>query len=83
MINLAFYVALSGFNRFKRDGVMYTTGDYIELLNSLMSCYVTPYYTLDRLLADNKDINSIYVVSKNQPPYIYKGQGRIEYVCNN
>ena len=83
MINLTFYTALSGFNHFKHDGVMYTTGDYIELLNSLMSCYVTPYHTLDRLLADNVDIDRICVVSKNQAPYIYKGQGRIEYVCNH
>lgn len=78
MINLVFYTALSSIRHFKHDGVMYATGDYIELLNSLMSCYITPYYTLDRLLADNADIDRICVVSKYQPPYIYKGQGRIE-----
>ena len=78
MINLVFYTALSSIRHFKHNGVMYATGDYIELLNSLMSCYLTSYYTLDRLLADNADIDRICVVSKNQPPYIYKGQGRIE-----
>lgn len=83
MINLVFYTALSSIRHFKHDGVMYATGDYIEMLDSILSCYRTSYSTLDRLLADNADIDRIYVVSKNQPPYIYKGQGRIEYVCNN
>jgi hypothetical protein len=83
MINLVFYTALSGFNHFKYDGMLFTTWDYVEAINSILSYYPTPFYTVDRLLADNPDIDRICVVSKNQPPYIYKGQGRIEYVCNH
>ena len=84
MINLVFYTALSGFNHFKHNGVMYVTEDYVELFTSLLSCYKpTPFYTLDRLLRINPDIDRIFVLGKNKSSYIYKGQGRIEYVCNN
>lgn len=84
MINLVFYTAKNNICRFKHNGIMYVTEDYVELFTSLLSRYKpTPFYTLDRLLRINPDIDRIYVISKDKSPYIYKGQGRIEYVCNN
>lgn len=58
---------------------MYLTEDYIGLFISLLSyCMPTPFYALDSLLDANPDIDRIYVISKDKPPYIYKGNGRIE-----
>ena len=58
---------------------MYLTEDYIGLFISLLSyCRSTPFYALDSLLDANPDIDRIYVISKDKPPYIYKGNGRIE-----
>ncbi len=83
MLNLVFYTAKNSIRRFKHNGVMYVTEDYIGLFISLLSyCRPTPFYALDRLLNANPDIDRIYVISKHKSPYIYKGQGRIEYVRN-
>ena len=58
---------------------MYLTEDYIGLFISLLSyCRPTPFYALDSLFDANPDIDRIYVISKDKPPYIYKGNGRIE-----
>lgn len=79
MINLVFYTAKNSIKRFKHNGVMYVTEDYIRLFNSLLSYYrPTPFYALDSLLDANPDIDRIYVISKDKSPYIYKGKGRIE-----
>lgn len=79
MINLVFYTAKNSIRHFKHNGVMYLTEDYIGLFISLLSyCRPTPFYALDSLLDANPDIDRIYVISKDKPPYIYKGNGRIE-----
>lgn len=79
MINLVFYTAKNSIRHFKHNGVMYLTEDYIGLFISLLSyCRPTPFYALDSLLDTNPDIDRIYVISKDKPPYIYKGNGRIE-----
>ena len=84
MLNLVFYTAKNCIWRFKHNDVMYVTEDYIGLFMSLLSYYKpTPFYALDRLLSANPDIDRIYVISKDKSPYIYKGQGKIEYVCDN